>query len=101
MRQTEFNLLDDAARSLAQDKATSFDNLMDTFVARKRNAMKTVIEMDEQIKEVDKEIWILRNSHKGSTAAVVTATILAKRECKVEFQLTYCKFFTLVEEDRY
>ena len=89
VRQTEFDLLDDAARGLAQEQGTSFDSLMDTFVARKRNAMATVIEMDEQIEDVDRELWLLNNSHKGETAAVVTATLLAKRDCKVEFQLTY------------
>ncbi|KAI1792158.1 hypothetical protein LXA43DRAFT_1093971 [Ganoderma leucocontextum] len=89
VRQTEFSLLDDAARSLAQDKATSFDALMDTFVVRKRNAMRTVLEMDEQIEELEKEIWLLDSSHKGETATVVTATLLAKRDCKVEFQLIY------------
>ena len=56
VRQTEFDLLDDAARSLAQDKATSFDSLMDTFVARKQNAMVAVIKMDGQVEELDKEI---------------------------------------------
>lgn len=91
VRQTEFDLLDDAARSLAQDKATSFDSLMDTFVVRKRNAMSIIIEMDEQIEELDQEIWLLNASHKGETAAVVTATLLAKHDCKIEFQLTYCK----------
>ena len=95
VRQTEVNLLDDAARSLAQDKATSFDSLMDTFVARKRNAMAMIIDMDGQIEELDKEIWLLNTSHQGQTAAVVTATILAKRDCKVEFQLTYRKFSAL------
>ncbi|KAI1792172.1 hypothetical protein LXA43DRAFT_364276 [Ganoderma leucocontextum] len=89
VRQTEFSLLDDAARSLAQDKATSFDALMDTFVLRKRDAMQTVVEMAEQIEELEKEIWLLNSSHKGETAAVVGATLLAKRDCKVEFQLAY------------
>ena len=96
VRQTEFNLLDDAARSLAQDKAASFDTLMDTFVARKRNAVATVIEMDEKIEELDEEIRLLNNSHRGETAAVVTATIIAKRECRTEFQLTYCKLVAQV-----
>lgn len=91
VRQTEFDLLDDAARSLAQEKATSLDSLMDTFLTRKRNAMAMVIAMDEQMEELDKEVWLLNNSHQGETAAVVTATLLAKRDCKVEFQLTYCK----------
>ncbi|KAM5544764.1 hypothetical protein V8D89_001662, partial [Ganoderma adspersum] len=87
--QTEFTLLDDAARSLAKDKATSLDTLMDTFVTRKRKAGCTVVDIDEQIEELEKEIWVLNNSHKGETAAVVTATLLAKRDCKLEFQLTY------------
>ena len=93
VRQTEFDLLDDAARSLAQEKTTSLDSLMDTFLVRKRNAMAMVIAMDEQIEELDKEIWLLNNTHKGETAAVVTATLLAKRDCKIEFQLTYRKRF--------
>ena len=93
VRQTEFDLLDDAARSLAQEKTTSLDSLMDTFLVRKRNAMAMVIAMDEQIEELDKEIWLLNNTHKGETAAVVTATLLAKRDCKIELQLTYRKRF--------
>ena len=95
VRQSEFALLDDAARSLAQDKMTSLDSLMDTFVARKRDAKTTIIEMDEQIEELEKEIWLLNNLHKGETAAVVTATVLAKCDCKVELQLTYRKSASL------
>ncbi|KAM5544768.1 hypothetical protein V8D89_001666, partial [Ganoderma adspersum] len=89
VRRTEFFVLDETVRLLAKDKATSLDSLMDTFVARKRNAKTTIIEMDEQIEELAKEIWLLNNLHTGATAAVVTATVLAKRDCKVEFQLTY------------
>ena len=89
--QTEFTLLDDAARSLAKDKAASLDTLMDTFVSRKRKAGLTVVDIDDQIQELEKEIWVLNNSAKGETAAAVTATLLAKRDCKVEFQLTYRK----------
>ena len=62
---------------------------MDTFVSRKRKAGLTVVDIDDQIQELEKEIWVLNNSAKGETAAAVTATLLAKRDCKVEFQLTY------------
>ncbi|PIL32346.1 hypothetical protein GSI_05592 [Ganoderma sinense ZZ0214-1] len=89
VRQTEFTLLDDAARALAQDKAASFDTLIDTFVGRKRKAGRAVVEVDEEIEEIEKELWLLKHTHMGDTAAVVTATLLAKRDCKVEFQLTY------------
>ncbi len=99
VRQTEFDLLDDAARSLAHEKATSFDALMDTFVGRKRKAMYTVVETDEHIEELDREIWLLNSSHKGETAAVVTATLLAKRDCTIELLLTYCKPCVTLDRD--
>lgn len=91
VRQNEYDLLDDAARSFAQDKAAPWDSLMDTFVMRKRSAKMTTVEVDEQIEEPNTEIWRLNDSRKAETAAIVATTLPTKRDCRVEFQLTYCK----------
>ena len=95
VHQKEFDLLDDAARSLVSDKVTGLDVFMDTYVSRKRNAMRRIVETDEQIEELDKEIWQYKNTHRGETAAVVTANVLAKHDCKLELQLTYRKHISL------
>ena len=44
---------------------------------------------EAEIAEVDREVWKLNQSYKGETGAVITTSILAKRECQLEFQLTY------------
>ncbi|EJF59169.1 hypothetical protein BD309DRAFT_953032 [Dichomitus squalens] len=89
VRQRESELLDDGARSLVSDKETGLDVFMETWVSRKRSAMKAIVDLDDQIEALDQEIWQLNNIHKGETAGVVTATVLAKHERKVEVQLTY------------
>ena len=90
VHEAEWDALNLAAMS-ARDTSSSFDELMATFVTRKRNAIQAVIEMKRRIEEVDEEIMLLKDSHKGETSAVVTVTLFTKVDCKLEFQLTYRK----------
>ena len=50
---------------------------------------RAAAQKEAEIAEVDREVWKLNQSYKGETGAVITTSILAKRECQVEFQLTY------------
>ncbi|RPD54842.1 hypothetical protein L226DRAFT_616499 [Lentinus tigrinus ALCF2SS1-7] len=89
VRRTEYDTLDDAVKSMANGKPAELDGFMENFVRRKRAAKQAVWECDQQIATLTKELWLLTDATRGETAGRVVATILAKRECKVAFQLTY------------
>ena len=88
VREAEWDAL---SLAVVSDKSTSFDELMATFVTSKRNAIQAVVEMKEKIRDVDEEIELLKDSHKGDASALVVVTLLTKTDCKLEFQLTYRK----------
>ncbi|KAH9933566.1 uncharacterized protein BXZ73DRAFT_46355 [Epithele typhae] len=90
LRNQEIDMLTDATKKskCGEDKAAHLA-FMDGLVQRKREAVTVILQLAEQIDEIEREMWLLENTHKGDTAVVVTATIFARRECQVEFQLTY------------
>ena len=87
LRRTECNMLDNAAKSLANGPPTHLDGFMDNYIGRKRAAMQAVRECEEQLTVVETEMWA--QTKEGEVAGRVVATLLAIRECKVTFQLTY------------
>ncbi len=89
VHRNEYDMLDQAVKSLANDTPAQMDAFMDRFVQRKLNAMTAVMKCEEAIESLNKELWLLNNASKGETAGRVIATILAKRPCTVTFQLTY------------
>ncbi|KAI0687754.1 hypothetical protein C8T65DRAFT_619921 [Cerioporus squamosus] len=89
VRRKEYDMLDEAVKSLAHGKPAELDGFMDSFVRRKRAAMQAVLKCEEEATELNRATWSLNDASKGETAGRVTATILARRECKVVFQLTY------------
>ncbi|KAI0695487.1 hypothetical protein C8T65DRAFT_584266 [Cerioporus squamosus] len=89
VRQNEYDVLDNAAKSLANDKPTQMDAFLDRFVQRKRQALKDVMTSNVAIASLKKQLWLLQNASEGETAGRVIATILSKRARTVTFQLTY------------
>ncbi|TFK87177.1 hypothetical protein K466DRAFT_663212 [Polyporus arcularius HHB13444] len=89
VHRNEYDMLDQAVKSLANGTPAQMDAFMDRFVQRKLNAMTAVMKCEEAIESLNKELWLLNNDSKGETAGRVIATILAKRPCTVTFQLTY------------
>ncbi|KAI0706428.1 hypothetical protein C8Q76DRAFT_749605 [Earliella scabrosa] len=91
LRQEEYDMLNNSSlgTALTTEASAQIDPFVDNIIWRKREAMKAVQGYDQQIEEIDDELWTLQNTHQGETAARVVATILAKRDCEVEFQLTY------------
>ncbi|KAI0706411.1 hypothetical protein C8Q76DRAFT_157803 [Earliella scabrosa] len=89
LRQEEYDMLNQAGKSFATSVPEQYDAFLDNVVRRKRAAMKAVWEYDQQIEESDDELWSLRNNHAGEAGARIVATLLATRECHLEFQLTY------------
>ncbi len=90
--QHEDNILKNSAimESLANVlKPTTLDEFMDSIARRKRAAMQTFKEYEEQITALKKELWVLTDANKGEISGRVLATIISKRECKAVFQLTY------------
>ena len=90
VRNQEIDMLVDVTRSGAtgsgDEKQLSF---LDGIVKRKRDAAKAVLELEEQLTQIRREIWILVNTHRGHTTSVITTTLLAKRDSQVDFLLTY------------
>ncbi|RDX54090.1 hypothetical protein OH76DRAFT_1415579 [Lentinus brumalis] len=70
-------------------KPTTLDEFVDSIARRKRAAMQTFREYEEQITALKKELWVLTDANKGEISGRVLATIISKRECKAVFQLTY------------
>ena len=68
------------------DKLLAF---MDTYVQRKVGIQKARQGLYQQIEEIDKKIYALNNARKGETTTIVTATIIATSDCKVDLNLTY------------
>ncbi|KAI0323509.1 hypothetical protein GY45DRAFT_1332481 [Cubamyces sp. BRFM 1775] len=95
VRQEEISLLNDSARLVTNnghnhnpdhDKLLAF---MDTYVQRKVGIQKARQGLYQQIEEIDKKIYALNNARKGETTTIVTATIIATSDCKVDLNLTY------------
>ncbi|KAH9902414.1 hypothetical protein C8Q73DRAFT_777736 [Cubamyces lactineus] len=95
VRQEEIKLLNDSAQLVTSDDHNhnpDHDSLlafMDKYVQRKLGIQKAIRDLFEQIEEVDKKIYVLNNARKGETTTMVTATIIAESECKVDLNLTY------------
>ncbi|KAH9918925.1 uncharacterized protein BXZ73DRAFT_105080 [Epithele typhae] len=52
----------------------------------------TILQVSEQIYEIEREMWVLKNARKGdTTAAAATVAVLARRDCQVELQLTHVR----------
>ncbi len=91
LRQEEYDMLNEAGKSLSNQAPAQIHEFVESVVQRKRDAMRAVLEFDEKIEEVDEELWLLQNISKGETAARVVATIIAARDCQIELKLTYRK----------
>ncbi|KAJ8482399.1 hypothetical protein ONZ51_g5381 [Trametes cubensis] len=95
VRQEEIKLLNDSAQLVTHDDHNhnpDHDKLldfMDKYVQRKLGIQKAIRDIFEQIEEVDKRIYVLNNARKGETTTMVTATIIAASDCKVDLNLTY------------
>lgn len=70
----------------------SVEEMAKRVALRKLELARTMSKKEAEIVEVDRQMWKLNESCKGGSAAVITASIFAKRECQVEFQLTYRMF---------
>ena len=64
-------------------------NFMTAVNERKLAVLETVVELEETIARLDRDIWILNNTHHGRTSTVITAVIDAEIDCDVSFRLTY------------
>lgn len=85
-------LLDDAASVTAQkvgERGAEAISEMTGLLERGREATQAAAAVGEQIADLDREIWLLDKSYVGHSEVVLVATILAKRDCHVSFQLTY------------
>ena len=67
--------------------------MMEDLVRRKREAATGVLGLEREIAALDEEQWMLNNTHRGETTTVVSATVVAKRDCELEFQMTYRECF--------
>ena len=85
--------LEYATRTLLEkEDLAKINGLLDRITQRKRVEKKAVLELDLKISKLDEEISLLRKTSKGETGGVVTVTILAERDCEVDFELTYRKW---------
>ena len=89
VRRTECDTLEVVVKTLSHGQPTDLDTFMDNFIRRVRLAKRGVAECEKQIAALEKELWLLSDATSGETAGRVVATVLAKRECTVAFQLTY------------
>ncbi|KAI0788235.1 hypothetical protein C8Q74DRAFT_1195353 [Fomes fomentarius] len=89
LRQEEYDMLNEAGKSLSNQAPAQIHGFVESVVQRKRDAMKAVLEFDEKIEEVGEELWLLQNTSNGETTARVVATIIAARDCQIELKLTY------------
>ncbi|KAI0794187.1 hypothetical protein C8Q74DRAFT_1194872 [Fomes fomentarius] len=88
--QQEYDALEDATSSLLRNmNPANLDNVLDGIVERKRKAMKAVLELDQKIVQIEREVQLVCKKHKGSNATVVSATVLAEHDCDVELYLSY------------
>ena len=84
--------LEYATRTLLEkEDLAKINGLLDRITQRKRVEKKEVLELDLKISKLDEEISLLRKTSKGETGGVVTVTMLAARDCEVDFELTYRK----------
>ena len=90
MREREAVLLDSAAAAMAKDKGVDVE-LMDRLLGRKRDATKAVIELKDQLNDLNHAIRVLKAGYVGKCETTVVATVIARREGKFTFQLTYRK----------
>ena len=88
-------LLDDMARAAMGSNSgggggpAQLGVMMEDLVRRKREAATGVLGLEREIGALDEEQWTLNNTHRGETTTVVSATVVAERDCKLEFQMTY------------
>ncbi|KAI0648701.1 hypothetical protein C8Q79DRAFT_904375 [Trametes meyenii] len=93
VHEEEVVLLNDAGRLVTTDRGDSTPpellKFIDAHAQRKLALRKTILSLDERIKELEKKLWLLRKSRKGEATTVVTATVIAKVDRKVDLKLTY------------
>ncbi|KAI0750044.1 hypothetical protein C8Q80DRAFT_1314673 [Daedaleopsis nitida] len=90
--QQESRVFDSDNTSVLLTKAypeVEFENLLDRVAQRKRATSIAIIELDDKISKLEKEINLLGRKHQGEANAVVAATVFADRDCEVTLQLTY------------
>ena len=93
VHQEEISLLNHAAMAMMTKAQTPEDfNLMGVINGRKLSASKTIVELEETIARLDRDIMAHQSTparKKSSSLAVIRAIIEAETDCRVVFQLTY------------
>ena len=92
MAQSEYDILQDTARAGALAEASSTGRLLGTlseFTQHKRNAVKDMLRLDEDILALEQRIWVLQDAWKGDTMAAVAIIVIAERPGRVDFDLSY------------
>ena len=90
LRHREAELLDNAASVAAKREDFKLDDMND-LLRRKGIAQKAVLGLQEEIAELDREVWLLDRKRVGKSETVITATFVARRDCQVGFRLSYCE----------
>ncbi|KAI0667914.1 hypothetical protein C8Q78DRAFT_1174843 [Trametes maxima] len=93
VHEEEVALLNDAGSLVA----TKHDGLnpsellkfVDAHAQRKLALRKAILDLGERIKELEKKLWLLRDARKGEATTIVTVTVIAKVDRKVDLKLTY------------
>ncbi|RPD69923.1 hypothetical protein L226DRAFT_515152 [Lentinus tigrinus ALCF2SS1-7] len=92
MHREEYEALEGSIRSPLQAGMSPKDMnaFLDSFLARKRLAVKNMQEIDTRIADLEREIASLeKTSKRDSALGAVTVTADAKDDCSADFQLTY------------
>ena len=90
LRHREAELLDNAASVAAKREDFKLDDMND-LLRRKGIAQKAALGLQEEIAELDREVWLLDRKRVGKSETVITATFVARRDCQVGFRLSYCE----------
>ena len=93
--QTEHGLLDELARVgavcvVGPDGTTPYDR--GDYRQQKNDVSREMQRLDEQVKDLERKLWLLQNTQKGATFSVITAELQAERDCTADLEVAYCKF---------
>ena len=69
---------------------------LDEFTQRKFKVQRAVQALDKQISDLEKKLAIVRESRMGQVNTVITATIVAATEAKIDLKVTYRQFYSLL-----
>ncbi|KAJ8482397.1 hypothetical protein ONZ51_g5383 [Trametes cubensis] len=100
VRQQEASLLDESARLVTGSGDANGEHhgradhnqlfkFLDEFTQRKFEVQRAVQALDKQISDLGKKLAIVRESRMGQVNTVITATIVAATEAKIDLKVTY------------